>query len=131
MRARRSGPLPDLDLVHSEERGQPRQPFAPKGAKLSSSGPELRAKATVALFSFTLAIEGADILTDDAIDALYEAGCDDATFGFSDGVQTGEFDREARDFAEAVASAIKAVEAAVPGALVVDVHRELEAAAAG
>ena len=85
----------------------------------------------MALFSFTLTIEGADILTDDAIDALYEAGCDDATFGVSDGVQTGEFDREAADFAEAVASAIKAVEAAVPGALVVEVHRELEAAAAG
>jgi hypothetical protein len=28
----------------------------------------------VALFSFTLTIEGADILTDDAINALYEAG---------------------------------------------------------
>jgi hypothetical protein len=85
----------------------------------------------VTLFSFTLTIEGADILTGEALDALYLAGCDDATFGVSSGVQTGEFDREAADFAEAVASAIKAVEAAVPGALVVDVHRELEAAAAG
>jgi hypothetical protein len=85
----------------------------------------------VTLFSFTLTIEGADILTDEALDALYEAGCGDATFGVSGGVQTGEFDREAADFAEAVASAIKAMEAAVPGALVVDVHRELEAAAAG
>jgi hypothetical protein len=85
----------------------------------------------VPLFSFTLTIEGAVILTDDAIEALYEAGCDDATFGVSDGIQTGEFDREAADFAEAVAGAIKAVEAAVPGALVVDVRRELETAAAG
>jgi hypothetical protein len=85
----------------------------------------------VTLFNFTITVEGADILTDDAVDALYKAGCDDATFGVSDGVQTGEFDREAVDFAEAVASAIKAVEAAVPGALVVDVHREFEAAAAG
>jgi hypothetical protein len=85
----------------------------------------------VPLFSFTLTIGGADILTDDAIEALYEAGCDDATFGVSDGIQTGEFDREAADFAEAVAGAIKAVEAAVPGALVVDVRRELETAAAG
>ncbi len=85
----------------------------------------------MALHSFTLTIEGADILTDDAVNALYEAGCDDATFGVSGGIQTGEFDREATDFAEAVASAIKAVETAVPGALVVDVHRELEAAATG
>lgn len=85
----------------------------------------------MARFRFTLTIEGADILIDDALDAMYEAGCDDATFGVSDGVQTGEFDREAADFDEAVASAIKAVEAAVSGALVVDVHREPAAAAAG
>jgi hypothetical protein len=84
----------------------------------------------VTQFSFTLTVEGADILTDEALDALYEAGCDDATFGVSDGVQTGEFDREAADFAEAVGSAIKAVESAVPGALVVDVRREREIAAA-
>jgi hypothetical protein len=83
------------------------------------------------LFSFTLTVEGADILTDEALDALYDAGCDDAVFGASDGVQTGEFDREAADFADAVASAIKAVEAAVPGARVVEVHREPAVAAAG
>ena len=40
------------------------------------------------LFNFTLTIEGADILTDEALDALYEAGCGDATFGVSGGVQT-------------------------------------------
>lgn len=85
----------------------------------------------MALFSFTLTIAGAEIFTDDATDALYEAGCSDSTFGVSNGVQAGEFDREAADFAEAVATAIKAVEAAVPGALVVDVDRELEAAVLG
>jgi len=55
-------------------------------------------------FSFTLTIEGADVMTDVAQEALYEAGCDDATFGTSGGIQTGEFDREAVEFAEAVAS---------------------------
>jgi hypothetical protein len=88
----------------------------------------LSQRDSVTQFSFTLTVEGADILSDHASDALYEAGCDDATFGVSDGVQTGEFDREAVDFAEAVASAIKAIEAAVPAALVVNVHREPEAA---
>ncbi|MBA2317620.1 MAG: hypothetical protein H0V93_07560 [Euzebyales bacterium] len=83
------------------------------------------------LFSFTLTIEGADIMSDVAQDALFEAGCEDATFGVSKGVQTGEFDREAAEFSEAVASAIKAVESAVPGARVVEVHREHEVAAAG
>ena len=82
-------------------------------------------------FSFTLTIKGADVMTDSAQEALYEAGCDDATFGVSDGIQTAEFDREAIEFAEAVASAIRAVESAVPGARVVEVHREGDVAAAG
>ena len=82
-------------------------------------------------FTFTLTIEGADVMTDAAQDALFESGCDDATFGVSQGVQTAEFEREASDFADAVASAIKAVESAVPGARVVDVHREQDVAAAG
>lgn len=83
------------------------------------------------LFSFTLTVEGADLTDGGAQDELFEAGCSDATFGVSDGVQTAEFDREASDFAEAVASAIKAVETAVPGARVVEVHREQDVAAAG
>lgn len=81
------------------------------------------------LFSFTLTIEGADVMGDAAQEALFEAGCDDATFGVSQGVQTAEFDREAAEFAEAVASAIKAVESTVSGARVVEVHREHDAAA--
>ena len=82
------------------------------------------------VFSFTLTIDGADVMSDDAQDELFEAGCDDATFGVSDGVQTAEFDREAAEFAEAVASAIKAIESTVAGARVVEVHRE-DAAVAG
>lgn len=82
-------------------------------------------------FSFTITIEGADVMAATAQEALFEAGCDDATFGVSDGVQTAEFDREAADFAEAVASAIKAVELAVAGARVVSVHRDHDIAAAG
>ena len=85
----------------------------------------------MSVFSFTLEIEGADVMTDAAQNALFEAGCDDATFGVSNGIQTAEFDREATEFAEAVASAIKAVEAAVPGARVVEIHRDRDVAAAG
>jgi len=83
------------------------------------------------VFSFTLEIEGADVMTDAAQNALFEAGCDDATFGVSNGIQTAEFDREATEFAEAVASAIKAVETAVPGARVIEIHRDRDVAAAG
>jgi len=82
------------------------------------------------MYRFTLTIDGADVLSDASQDALFEGGCDDATFGTSDGVQTGEFDREAADFAEAVAGAIKAVETAVPEARVVDIHRVSDVAAA-
>ena len=82
----------------------------------------------MAQFSLTLTIEGADVMTDAAQNVLFEAGCDDATFGASDGVQIAEFDREAADFAEAIGSAIRAVESAVPGAIVVQVRREHEVA---
>lgn len=83
------------------------------------------------LLSFTLTVEGADILSEGALNALHEAGCHDATFGASDGVQTAEFDREAPDFAEAVGSAIRAVERAVPGAVVVRIRRDAEVGAEG
>jgi hypothetical protein len=42
----------------------------------------------MSLFSFTLTIEGADVLTDDTQDALFDAGCGDGTFGTSNGIQT-------------------------------------------
>ena len=79
-------------------------------------------------FKFLLTIEGADVLSDVAQEALYGAGCNDATFGISDGVQTAEFDRDAPDFSQAVASAISQIESAVAGAKVIDVHREEDVA---
>ena len=69
-------------------------------------------------FSFTLLIHGADVLTEDAQHALFDAGCGDTTFGASDHVQRADFDREAADLAEAMASAINAIEWAVSGARV-------------
>jgi hypothetical protein len=79
----------------------------------------------------TLTVEGADILSEDALNALHEVGCHDATFGSSNGIQTAEFDRKAPEFAEAVGSAIRAVERAMPGAVVVRIRREVEVAAEG
>ena len=55
---------------------------------------------------FTLIVEG----TEPTIDALFEAGCDDATVGRVDGVQYVDFDREAESLAEAVLSAVRDVE---------------------
>lgn len=73
-------------------------------------------------FNFTLIIEGADLQTEDAQDALFEHGCDDALFGVVDGVQYAEFDRDAGSFGQALTSAMVAVRDAVPGARVVHVE---------
>lgn len=48
--------------------------------------------------------------TDDELDGLYEAGCDDALLGSTDGVAYAEFDRDADTLADAVMSAIHDVE---------------------
>jgi len=72
--------------------------------------------------SFTLFFSGADVLDDESLNALYEAGCDDALFGARDGAQYGAFDREARSFSEALASAIRDVTSAVKGVRVVRIE---------
>lgn len=51
-------------------------------------------------------------------DAVFEAGCDDALVGCSNGVQFVDFDREAPSAGEAVRSAIIALEG-LPGVTVV------------
>jgi hypothetical protein len=60
-------------------------------------------------YEFVLVIDGA-VDDDEAIGRLYDAGCDDATFGSVDGVGFGEFGREAGSLADAVSSAIRDVE---------------------
>ncbi len=73
------------------------------------------------MYEFTLLVGGPDLQADEALNSLAEIGCDDATVGSSGGVQHMDFDREASSYLAAVLSAIKDVEAAVPGARVVRV----------
>ena len=61
-------------------------------------------------FTFTLIVEGTDLQSDDTVDALYEAGCDDALVGRSDGIHYLDFDREAASLEEAVLSAVADIE---------------------
>ncbi len=68
-------------------------------------------------FRFVLVTEGADLLDWDTLDALYEAGCGDATIG-SD---TLEFARSAQTRDEALCSAMRDV-ASVPGVSVLRVE---------
>ena len=64
----------------------------------------------MALHSFTLIVEGADLRSGPVVDALFEAGCDDATVGSVDDTHYVDFDRDAPSLAKAIVSAIEAVE---------------------
>jgi hypothetical protein len=84
----------------------------------------MAATETPTTYAFTLLIEGPDLQDEERLEALFEAGCDDATFGSRDSIQYGDFDREAPSLAEAIRSAIGDVQAAVPEARVVRVEPE-------
>lgn len=73
---------------------------------------------------FRLILDGPDFdeLPESAWDRLYESGCDDATIGQSGGVWSAVFHREAPTLAEAIASAIRSIEAARVGLRVVRVE---------
>lgn len=75
-------------------------------------------------YAFALFVEGVDILTGPALDALYEAGLDDASVSGVGTAQLVEVDRDARSLAEAVTSAIRQVEGAVRGARVARVEAD-------
>jgi hypothetical protein len=60
-------------------------------------------------YDFTLILGGIDDLTEELVDALYEAGCDDATAAVTCGVPLLDFTREAESFPQAVISALKDV----------------------
>ena len=74
-------------------------------------------------YDFTLETRGRDVLDDEVIDALYEAGCDDALIGRFLGVDCLGFNREAGSYCEAVRSAIEDVQS-VPGMSVTRVVNE-------
>lgn len=68
---------------------------------------------------FTLIVEGPDLQDDAHVNALFKAGCDDATVGKVGAVQYLEFDREAESLADAVFAATEAIETAGLAAQVV------------
>jgi hypothetical protein len=77
-------------------------------------------RTTMPVFEFTLVISG-EVEDEEKINALFAAGCADATFGEVDGIGYGEFHREAASFPAAVVSAVEAVET-VPGLRVLRVE---------
>lgn len=75
-------------------------------------------------WTFQLTLRGIE-LTDEQLDALYEAGCDDGSFsGEPDGTVLGFFDREAPTEQDAVISTIVDLEQAGTGARVLRVEAD-------
>ncbi|MEX2411011.1 MAG: hypothetical protein WD607_06490 [Candidatus Paceibacterota bacterium] len=62
------------------------------------------------VYEFTLVIETQAGLDDGLEDALFEAGCDDATLSFRKGIAYLNFDRDSKDLESAIISAIQQVE---------------------
>lgn len=60
----------------------------------------------MATHQFTIVVNGADLQSDAGANALFVAGCDDATAGRVNGVQYVDFDREAVTLDEAIRSAL-------------------------
>lgn len=60
----------------------------------------------MATHQFTVVVDGLDLQSDPCANALFEAGCDDATAGRINGVQYVEFDREAVSLEAAIRSAV-------------------------
>lgn len=59
---------------------------------------------------FTFIVDGANLDDERVIDALYDAGCDDALVSSDSGVQSIDFEREAPSLHQAILSAIADVE---------------------
>ena len=56
--------------------------------------------------TFTLIVEGPELQSQRLIDSVFEAGCDDALIGRSDGIQYADFDRDADTFEDAILGVI-------------------------
>lgn len=63
-------------------------------------------------FEFAIIASGQDIEDDGFLDALWAAGCDDATISLQKGALIAEFNREAISFSSAIASACQQLEMA-------------------
>jgi hypothetical protein len=63
-------------------------------------------------YQFDVVLKGVTELADEQADALFEAGCDDATPASRDGLTWAHFDREAPSLEEAIRSAVAQVQSA-------------------
>lgn len=115
---RPAGWMSNLGLVDTEKSQSPCTPhparcrsmFSYRGGGAMST---TTTQQTLVTHSFTLIFAGTfDDLTDEFLNAIYEAGCDDSTVAIRAGVLRIAFDREAPSFRIALFSAISDVERA-------------------
>jgi hypothetical protein len=111
--------MQDLDLLDASQRREPREADPTRDHEMSAP----KRDQALNTYTFTLIIDGPDATDEPVIDALFEAGCDDALFGRRDRVQFADFDRGAPDLATAVVRAIDQVES-VSGMRVLHVEPE-------
>jgi hypothetical protein len=77
-------------------------------------------------FELTFSLPDADADPASFLDALFEAGCDDATVGVGRRGAIGlDFTREAASARDAFSSAIEDVKRAIPGAVLVEAKPDL------
>jgi hypothetical protein len=77
-------------------------------------------------FTLTFALGSPDVDTDDLVERLSDAGCDDAVVGVGRrGRLALEFTREAEDAARAVGSAVSDVRSAAPDAALIEASPDL------
>lgn len=83
---------------------------------------------TMTAYDFSLAFSLPDSGTEaeQYLDALFEAGCDDAVIGIGERGTIGlDFSREAESAEEAIQSAITNVQAAIPGAVLFEADTDI------
>ena len=77
-------------------------------------------------FTLTFALPDANATAASFLDALFEAGCDDATIGVGKRGSIGlEFSREASSAEDAIRSAVASIESAIPRAQLLEVKPDL------
>jgi len=74
-------------------------------------------------YEFSLILTECDVTDEDA-DKLYEAGCDDVSILTRNGVTRLQFDRQATNLDEALASAIQSVERSGLAVARVEIERD-------
>lgn len=111
-----------MRLPHGGRKGA--RPWRRREDELTTANRRTTLAYSVQTYTFTLLVDGPDLLGAANLEALFEAGCDDALFGTRDHIQYADFDREALNFAEAIGSAIRDIERAVPGARVLHIEPE-------